>query len=145
MKNNINKYKDVFLAKIVSFDNYSVLFQINDLEPYTEDYRLVQIFPNGWAYDLISKKRYKILSVTNGIINSEDLDKIKPFRLYVFDKCSFIDIWESIKEVYGINENIDCFLNKCLSDISELNKLLSPENKVIDFNKVKKLTNERKY
>lgn len=143
MKNNSDEYKNVFLAKIVSFDNYSVLFQINDLEPCTECYRLVKVFPNGCAYDLLLGKRYKVLNVTNGIIHSEDLDKIKPFRLYVYDICSFVDIWPGIKETYGIQEDLNAFLDKYLSNVNELNGLL--KNKVIDLNKVKKLTNERKY
>lgn len=145
MKNNFQKYIDIFLAKIVSFDNYSILFQINDLDPCYEDFRLVKVFPNGWAYDLLTRKKYKVLTVINGSVISEELDEIKASMLYVFDMCSFIDVWKSVREVYGIKDNLDTFLDKCINDINELNRLLSPENKIIDFDKVKKLTNERKY
>jgi hypothetical protein len=137
------KFENIYLAKIVGYDRTSVLFEINELEPNYEEFRLVKT-ESDWAYDLISYKRYKILNVNNGIIDSEDLDKIKPDICYVYDVCSFIDVWNYMKEVFNIKEDLDTFLNNCLQDITELNRLLSPIDHVIDLEKVKMITNKRK-
>lgn len=139
------KFENIYLAKIVGFDRTSVLFEINELVPEYEDYRLVKMEPKDWAYDLLTLKRYKVLNVNNGVIVSEDLGKIKPNIYYVYDTCSFIDVWYYLKEIYNIKEDLNTFLNNCLQDIEELNKLLSPENRVIDLDKVKTITNRRKY
>ena len=72
MKTNDN----IFLAKIVSFDNYALLFEINNLEPATEEFRLIAIY-GKWAYDLQNKRRYYVLDVSNNIIASEDLDVVR--------------------------------------------------------------------
>ena len=139
------KFENIYLAKIVGFDTASVLFEINDLQPKFEDYTIVKIYPKDWAYDLLTYHRYKILNVNNGLIDSEDLYKIKPDIYYVYDTCSFIDFWYYLKEVFNIKDDLDTFLNNCLKDISELNKLLSPKDHVIDLDKVKMITNKRKY
>jgi len=144
-KRRLNKFECIYLARIVGYDRTSVLFEINDLKPDYEDYRLVKMEPKDWAFDLLTYKRYKVLNVNDGIINSEDLDKIKPNLYYVYDTCSFIDMWYILREVFNIKEDLDSFLENCLNDINELSKILSPENKVIDFEKVKSLTNRRKF
>jgi len=80
---------EIFLAKIVSFDYYSLLFDINNLEPSTEEYRLVKIFEDNRAYDLQNSKRYYMLNVVNDLIVDEDLGKIKPNVKYVYKKILF--------------------------------------------------------
>ena len=134
---------NVFLAKIVTFDTYSLLFEINSLTPASEEYRLVAVYGKK-AYDLQTRERYYVLNVSNGIIDNDDLNKLKNNYKYVYEKCPFYDLWEDIKDVYGIKENRDVFLEKCIKDIDELNKILSKENKVIDLNKIRKLRLERK-
>ena len=134
---------NVFLAKIVTFDNYSLLFEINTLTPSSEDYRLIVVYGKK-AYDLQTKELYYVLNVSKGIIDNEDLNSLRNDRKYVYEKCPFIDIWEDIKEVLGVTETLDTFLEKCINDIEELNKILSKENKIIDLNKIRKLRIERK-
>lgn len=80
---------EIFLAKIVSFDYYSLLFDINNLEPSTEEYRLVKIFEDNRAYDLQNSKRYYMLNVVNDLIVDEDLGKIKSNVKYVYKKILF--------------------------------------------------------
>ena len=139
MKTNDN----IFLAKIVSFDNYALLFEINNLEPATEEFRLIAIY-GKWAYDLQNKRRYYVLDVSNNIIASEDLDVVRIKGRYVYEKYSFNDIWDSIKEVFNIQETKEEYISKCISDIEELNKILTSGEKIIDLNKVKQLRKERK-
>ena len=139
MKTNDN----IFLAKIVSFDNYALLFEINNLEPATEEFRLIAIY-GKWAYDLQNKRRYYVLDVSNNIIASEDLDVVRINGRYVYEKYSFNDIWDSIKEVFNIQETKEEYISKCIADIEELNKILTSGEKIIDLNKVKQLRKERK-
>lgn len=139
MKTNDN----IFLAKIVSFDNYALLFEINNLEPATEEFRLIAIY-GKWAYDLQNKRRYYVLDVSNNIIASEDLDVVRIKGRYVYEKYSFNDIWDSIKEVFNIQETKEEYISKCIADIEELNKILTSGEKIIDLNKVKQLRKERK-
>ena len=84
---------EIFLAKIVSFDDYSLLFDINNLEPFTEEYRLIKIFENSRAYDLQNSKKYYMLNVVNDLIVDEDLGKIKPNVKYVYKKIPFLEIY----------------------------------------------------
>ncbi len=136
---------NVFLARLVTFDFQSLLFKINELESYidTEQYRLVSIYGNR-AYDLQSLKIYKVLNKKNGIIVNEELGKIKPDVQYVFDIVPFIDYFDVIKIVYGINKSYEEFISEHKDNIEQLNEIMSSDNKVIDFKLVKKLTNKRK-
>ena len=137
---------NVFLARLVTFDFQSILFKINELESSidTEEYRLVSVYGDR-AYDLMSPSHYVVLNRTNGIISSEDLNKIRPNIQYVYDMCPFKDFYDSIKMVYNISATYEEFVNHYKEDIIRLNEILSSENKVIDFYEVKKLTNKRKY
>ena len=133
---------NIFLAKIVTFDNYALLFEINNLEPASEEFKLIAVY-GKWAYDLQTKRRYYILDVHNNIIANEDLDIIRMNGKYVYEKYSFDDIWDSIKEVFNINEDKEGYLSKCIEDIEELNKILTSGEKIIDLNKIKKLRKEK--
>ena len=141
MKENNN----VFLARLVSFSQNTLLFKINELDENigTEEFKLVAIKGN-WAYDLINYKRYFIITNAIGGIDDRLLDKLKPNVLYVYQTWAFIDLWESIKEVYGIEESLTDFLEKSIECIDNLDSLLASDDKVIDLNKVKKLINEGK-
>ncbi len=134
---------NTFLAKIVTFDNYSLLFEINNLEPATEEFRLIAIY-GRWAYDLQNKRRYYVLDVHNNMIASEDLDVVRINGKYVYEKYLFNDIWDSIKEVFNISDTKEEYISKCIEDINELNKILTSGEKIIDLNKIKQLRKERK-
>lgn len=131
MKNN------VYLAKIVSFDNYSLLFEINDLHASEEEYRLVAIY-DRYAYDLITKQRYYVLEVSNGLIVNEDLYNLKQGIRYVYEVYPLIDIWENIKGTFNIESDMNTFLEKNINGTEELNRLLT-SSKIIDINKIKKI------
>lgn len=134
---------DIYLAKIVSFDNYSLLFDINNLEPSTEEYRLIKIFDNHRAYDLQNSRRYFLLNLVNEAIVDEDLTRLKPNVKYVHRKIPFMEVYDSVKD-YIPNSNIDEFLQNCVRNIEELDAVLSSQSKIIDFELIKRVTKERK-
>ena len=131
MKNN------VYLGKIVTFDNYSLLFEIDNLQPISEEFRLISVFGKN-AYDLITKERYYVLELASGLIVDDDLYNLKQGIKYVYEVYPFIDVWENIKDVYNIKYDMDTFVNRYLKDTEELNKILT-EDKIIDINKIKRI------
>lgn len=135
---------DIYLAKIVSFDYYSLLFDINNLEPFTEEYRLIKMFEDNRAYDLQNSKKYYLLNVVNDLIVDEDLSKIKPNVQYVYKKIPFIEIYESIKEINTNEYDFETILDLCIKDVNELDSILSSKNKIIDINIIKRLTRDKK-
>lgn len=135
---------NIYLAKIVSFDYYSLLFDINNLEPFTEEYRLIKIFEDSRAYDLQNSKRYYVLNVVNDLIVDEDLSKIKPNIKYVYKKIPLLEIYESVKEYKLEYNNFENFLNLCIKDVDELDSILSSTDKIIDINIIKRLIRDRK-
>ena len=139
------KKNNVFLAHLVSFSRNSLLFRKNDLEENfaTEEYRLVELRDN-LAYDLITYKRIYIITNAMNVIDDRVIDKLQPNVLYVYRLWDIIDTLEDVKRVYGIKEPIDLFLEKALEVVDELDSILNTENKVIDFQKVKKLMMEGK-
>ena len=46
--------------------------------------------------------------------------------------------------MYGLDKPLDLFLEEALNVISKLDDILKPDNKVIDFQKIKTLILERK-
>lgn len=135
---------EIFLAKIVSFDYYSLLFDINNLEPSTEEYRLVKIFGDNRAYDLQNSKRYYMLNVVNDLIVDEDLGKIKPNVKYVYKKIPFLEIYDSFKNFNIDKDNFLQLLNVCIKDVDELDSILSSSDKIVDINKIRRLIKDRK-
>lgn len=135
---------EIFLAKIVSFDDYSLLFDINNLEPFTEEYRLIKIFENSRAYDLQNSKKYYMLNVVNDLIVDEDLGKIKPNVKYVYKKIPFLEIYESFKELNIGEDNFLKIINICIKDVDELDSILSSDEKIVDISKIRQLIRDRK-
>ena len=135
---------EIFLAKIVSFDYYSLLFDINNLEPSTEEYRLVKIFGDNRAYDLQNSKRYYMLNVVNDLIVDEDLGKIKQNVKYVYKKIPFLEIYDSFKNFNIDKDNFLQLLNVCIKDVDELDSILSSSDKIVDINKIRRLIKDRK-
>ena len=135
---------DIYLAKIVSFDYYSLLFDINNLEPFTEEYRLIKMFEDNTAYDLQNSKKYYLLNVVNDLIIDEDLSKIKPNVKYVYKKIPFMEIYESIKKINESEDDFETILDLCIKDVNELDSILSSKNKIIDINIIKRLTRDKK-
>lgn len=140
MKNN-----NVFLAHLVSFSYNTLLFRRNELEDNfsTEEYRLVELRDN-WAYDLITYKRIHVITNAMDEIDDRLIDKLEPNVLYVYELWDIIDIWDDIKKVYSIDAPFEQFLEKALDVVDELDSILNPTNKVIDYQKVRKLMIERK-
>lgn len=136
---------EIYLAKIVSFDYYSLLFDINNLEPYTEEYRLIKIYGDNKIYDLQNSKRYYMLNVVNDLIVDEDLGKIRPNVKYVYNKIPFLEIYESIKELQSEQKEFDKFLDFCIKNIDELNSIISSDEKVINIDVIRRLTKDRKF
>ena len=91
-----------------------------------------------YAYDLITKQRYYVLEVSNGLIVNEDLYNLKQGIRYVYEVYPLIDIWENIKEVFNIESDMNTFLEKNINGTEELNRLLT-SSKIIDINKIKKI------
>ncbi len=137
MKNNI------FLAKIVTFNRNSLLFEINNLVPTTEEYRLVAIY-DKWAYDLQLYCRYLILGLVDDVILPEELNKIREDIKYVYSYYALDNIFNYIKEVFDIKESYQQFLNNRLEMIKQIHEELSSNSKVIDISKIKSITNKRK-
>ena len=137
------KKNDIFLAHLVSFDRNSLLFNPNDLEDnfYTEEYRLV-ILRDNRAYDLINYKPYYIITNAMNLIDDRVIDKIKPNTLYVFTLYDLVNIWDDVRKVYGINKSLEEFIEGAVDIIDNINSIIN--NKVIDFQKIKKLMIERK-
>ena len=135
---------EIFLAKIVSFDDYSLLFDINNLEPFTEEYRLIKIFENSRAYDLQNSKKYYMLNVVNDLIVDEDLGKIKPNVKYVYKKIPFLEIYESFKELNIGEDNFLKIINICIKDVDELDSILSSDEKIVNISKIRQLIRDRK-
>ena len=142
MKNN-----NIYLAKLVSFERSSLLFQRNNLDNNinSEEFRLVEL-RGVWAYDLITYKRYYLITNADGTIDDRCIDKLQPNILYAYELYDFIDIYDDIKKVYGIDKTLDQFLEEALNVIEKLDDILNPDsnNKIIDFQKIKALMLERK-
>jgi len=130
---------------LVSFERSSLLFKRNNLDNYinSEEFRLVKL-RGVWAYDLITYKRYYLISNAAGFIDDRCIDKLQPNILYAYELYDFIDIYDDIKKVYGVDKPLEEFLEDALSVIYELDNMLSSDNKIIDFQKIKTLMLERK-
>lgn len=135
MKNN-----NIFLAQLVSFSQNSLLFRRNELENdfNAEDFRLVELRGN-WAYDLINYKRYFLITNAEGFIDDRVIDKLRANIYYAYKLWEFVDIWEEIKIVYGIEKSLEQFLEDALDMVEEVDETLNTDNNVIDFKKIKKL------
>lgn len=140
MKNN-----NIFLAKLVSFERSSLLFKRNNLDNHinSEEFRLVEL-RGAWAYDLITYKRYYLITNADGFIDDRCIDKLQPNILYAYELYDFIDIYDDIKKVYGIDKPLEVFLEVALNVIGELDNILSSDKKIIDFQKIKTLMLEGK-
>ena len=136
---------DIYSAKLVSFDYYSLLFDINNLEPSTEEYRLIKIFEDNKIYDLINSKRYYLLNIVNDLIVDEDLSKIRPNIKYVYNKIPFLEIYEDLKKYQTSPKGLEEFLDLCLKNIDELNSIISSNDKIINIDVIRRLTKDRKF
>lgn len=139
------KNTNIYLAKLVSFERSTLLFKRNNLDNNinSEEFRLVEL-RGVWAYDLITYKRYYLITNADGFIDDRCIDRLQPNILYAYELYDFIDIYDDIKKVYGLDKPLDLFLEEALNVISKLDDILKPDNKVIDFQKIKTLILERK-
>lgn len=143
-------YNNVFLAKVVSFDSVSLIFNDDEIEiPFqSEEYRLIVAF-DDWAYDLVDEgKRYHIIDMTNYVIPDEEIETLLPNVKYVYDMYPFEDIWESISIVFQIDEDMKNYLDPKIDFAKQLHESLSNSIKtgrVIDFETAKRFIKERKF
>lgn len=135
---------NAFLAKVVTFDRNSLLFEINNLVPATEEYRLVVIY-DKWAYDLQSNSRYLVISSINNVILPEYLGIIRFDIKYVYSYYSLDNLFINIKDAFGIKESYNQFLSERVPIIKQIHDELTNNGKMIDIGKINSLIKKRKF
>lgn len=135
---------NAFLAKVVTFDRNSLLFEINNLVPATEEYRLVVIY-DKWAYDLQSNSRYLVISSINNVILPEYLGIIRFDIKYVYSYYSLDNLFINIKDAFGIKESYNQFLSERVPIIKQIHDELTNNGKIIDIGKINSLIKKRKF
>ncbi len=130
----------VFLAHIVTFERFHIITSSGEIDmPFeSECYRLVVAF-DDWAYDLQERgKRYHIIDMEDYVIPEFELNSLTTNVKYVYDMYPFENMWDSVKDVFGIPEDKDTYLNPRIEEARLLHQELSkPKTEagptVIDF------------
>lgn len=142
-------YDNVFLAKIVSFSEFTLLLDTNELDmPFEkEEYRMVAVY-DDWAYDLETFERTHIIDMVDGIIPDEEIDKLKPGLPYVYDMSPLLGFWNSISKVFNIQDKPDTYLEPRTRKALEIHEQLQKNKKlgtIIDIFEARQYINRRKY
>lgn len=142
-------YDNVFLAKIVTFGEFSLLLDSNELDmPFeSEDYRMVVAF-DDWAYDLETFDRIHIIDMIDGVIPDVELDKLQPRIPYVYDMSPLLGFWNSVSIVFSIQDKPDTYLEPRVRQALSIHEELErSKNKgtIIDLFEAKQYINKRKY
>lgn len=142
-------YENVFLAKIVRFGKFTLLFDSNEIDmPFeSEDYRLVVTF-DDWAYDLETFERTHIIKMVDGIIPTDEIDKLIPRIPYVYDLYPLLSFWNSVSKVFGVDDKPDTYLEPRVRKAKNIHDELVKSKSnglIIDLLEAKQYINKRKF
>ena len=137
MKKNTDIYKQVYLSRIVSFDQESLLFDRYEIQmPFdTEEFCLTTII-GDWAYNLEKRERYHIIDMEDGYIPYEELSALAPNQKYAYESYEFNDIWDSLRSVLRIDKDITSLLQSGIEEAHKYHDELS-ECKIYSFDSSK--------
>lgn len=130
-------YDNVFIAKVISFDEIYYYQDEYEMPFETELSRLVAVF-DSTAYDLENDKAYHIIEMEDYIIPDEEMESLVPGVLYVYDMQPFSEVWESLKKLLEIDDSYLAKINNKIAEMEEyhnLQKQNRAKGKIIQFKK----------
>lgn len=145
MKKSNQIESEIYLAKIVSFDSFTLLVDKNELDmPFEfEDYKFVVKFGDS-AYDLIDGKKYHIINMVDNYIPDEELEKLRPHIKYVYDMYPFFYVWNRLEQILSGDVDFIKYMNSRSQILEEQHEEDTPKCKIIDFRNIKIDSNGKK-
>ncbi len=145
MKKSNQIESEILLAKIVSFDSFTLLVDKNELDmPFDfEDYRFVVRFGES-AYDLIDGQKYHIINMVDNYIPDDELERLRPHIKYVYDMYPFSYVWNRLERTLSDNVDFIKYMNSRSQMLEEQHEEDTPKCKIIDFKSIKRDSNGKK-